>query len=1079
MPRALKRPGLLLLPVLFVVIPSLLFALPVPPAPIPEGLDAPGPRAPEYQARLSARSGELLRNLEAGLDGNRDAETDTLDVLALLVEFSDVKMPDSLANLSDGVMIYRTDWFQDQFERVNDYYRTISGERLFIKYSVPDTLFTLPQAMGVYGDDALDWTQAVHWLAVDAVQLADSTIDFSEFDLTVFLHAGSGQESDLNRDSLDQIWSGYVDFESITEAFADSMPDYEGIVTGDQDSTYTLQRFAIAPEKEVEESLDPPYVLGALGVMVHQMGGYLGLVGLNDYVEPRGQGAGNFDLMSSGLWNALGFVPGPPSGFNRMLMGWADVVEYSKEDADRGLSLTLPSMSEVHRLPISDREYFLIENRDQDADGDSLFTFGDSNGNYIPDYGESMLNAEWDYFTTQANAEDHVPGSGLFIWRIDEELLHLSFLLGSNVINAWNDHYGVCLLEADGFADLSYSPGYHTEAYGSDYDAFRAAGGPNDLIATQTGMDASGYPNTLSAEGAVTGWTFRDVSAHGQEMSYVVEWDSVPGWLVERLELPPYRPIGDPLALREADDYSLIFAAWEESGLTLLMSVEVGGGTFDVIADLAALAVGSPAAGDIDGDGDVELVLLDENGGIHAWHRNGEPLGGSSLLVQLEGAFTRRPMLHDVDEDGDLDILVLQIDPEGGTTRPRFIDETGADTGPGWAEIAGLPASDPVLLLSVEASQRGYDHPVPDRPSIAFGLVDSILRIQGLPLGPEESIWALTRDCPCLNTQLAAGDMDGDGSDELLMLRSGQVEVFHPMGRFDGYQAGEFEITPDGVYAFADIASLGGSLLPMDADGNGSLEMLGLYPASAGLWSADGDLWSDWPKTLPSNAPLVWTDDPAVWALTLRRSDGRDDPAIFTRDGRFLPEGPEGEAVLLGGSLPAQPTVLNRNSDQLTVGNRFMGLTFFEVLESSTAEEDTLISTPRLSAWWMDTPYSNALPAWAMAGGDPARTGRLAAASAVDVSGAGSGNFVEAYPYPNPAGSSVTWRVLCDSPDRVEIEIYDLEGQRLWSDELALDGFSPAERELPLDDYAPGLYFFRIHSATSGRLETGRLAVIR
>ncbi len=1069
---------MLQLPVLFVAIPSLLLALPVPPAPTPEGLHAPGPRAPEVEARLSPRSAELLGSLEDRQAGNRDAETDTLDVLALLVEFSDMKMPDSLANLSDGAMIYRTDWFRDQFERVNDYYRSISGERLFIKYSLPDTLFTLPQAMSVYGDDSLDWTQAVHWLAADAVALADSTTDFSDYDLTVFLHAGSGQESDLNRDSPEQIWSGYVDFESLSEAFADSLPDYEGIVTGDQDSTYTLQRFAIAPEKEVEDSLDPPYVLGPLGVMVHQMGGYLGLVGLNDYVEPRGQGVGNFDLMSSGLWNALGFVPGPPSGFNRMLMGWADVIEYSKDEAEGILDLSIPSMSLLHRFPISDREYFLVENRDQDADGDSLFTFGDTNGNYIPDFGESMLNAEWDYFTTQANAEDHVPGSGLFIWRIDEELLHLSFLLGSNVINAWNDHYGVCLLEADGFADLSYSPGYHTEAYGSDYDAFRAAGGPNDLIATQTSMDANGYPNTLSAEGAETGWSFSGISAHGPVMSYSADWDYLPGWTVNRLDLPAYRPIGDPLALREEDQLSLIFTAWDESGMSLLLSVDTEGASHDVIADLASLAVGSPAAGDLDGDGDAELVVLDDSGGVHAWHLDGEPLGDSSLLVQMEGAFSRRPMLHDADEDGDLDILVLQVDLDAGTTRPRFVDESGVDVGPGWAEISGLPASDPVLLLSVEESQRGYDHPEPDHATIAFALVDSMLRIQGLPLGPEESIWALTRDCPCLNTQLAAGDLDGDGSDELLILRSGQVEIFHPRGRFDGYQAGEFEVTPHAVYSFGDLASLGGGVLPMDSDGNGSLEMLGIYPAAAGLWSADGDLLSDWPKALPSNAPLYWTDDPAVWALTLRgSSDGVDEPIIFTRDGRMLPEGPEGDALLLGGSLSTHPVATRGWADNL-----LMGLSFFEGVEGTTAEEDTLTTEASLSAWWVST--SEALfnlrdPAWAMAGGDPARTGRLAAAVAVDVSGTGSGNFVEAYPYPNPAGSSVTWRVLCDSPDRVKIEIFDLEGQRLWSDELALDGFSPAERELPLDDYAPGLYFFRIHSATSGRLETGRLAVIR
>jgi M6 family metalloprotease-like protein len=928
--------------------------------------------------------------------------------------------------------------------------------------------------MSVYGDDELDWTLGVHWLASDAVALADSTQDFSDYDLTVFIHAGSGQESDLNRDSPEQIWSGYVDFESITKAFADSLPDYEGIVTNDQDSTYTLQRFAIAPEEEIEESLDPPYVLGSLGVMVHQMGGYLGLVGLNDYVAPQGQGAGNFDLMSSGLWNALGFVPGPPSAFNRMLMGWAEVIEYSKDEAEGILDLSIPSMSQLHRFPISDREYFLVENRDQDADGDSLFTFGDTNGNYIPDFGETLLDAEWDYFTTQANAEDHVPGSGLFIWRIDEELLHLSFLLGSNVINAWNDHYGVCLLEADGFADLSYSPGYHSEAYGSDYDAFRAAGGPNELIATQTFVDADAYPNTLSAEGAETGWSFTGIGAHGPSMDYSVQWEGNADWTVNRIDLPPYYPLGDPLGFYDGLISRFIFAAWDGVSATRLLSIDLDTGDFEEIADIAGVSAGSPAAGDLDGDGDLEIVLLDGTGGVYAWHLSGEPLGDSALLLQLEGWFSQSPMLHDVDGDGDLDIFLLQILSDAASTRPRFIDEEGTDVGPGWAGIAGLPASAPVLLMSVDENERGYDHPAPENATVAFALSDSTLRIHGLPLGPEESIWALSRPCPCLNTQLASGDLDGDGSDELQILRSGVVELFHPMGRFEGNLAGQFEITPDPIYNFADIASLGGSILSLDSDGNGSLEMMALYPGAAGLWSADGAFLSDWPRSVPANAPLVWTDDPAIWALSMRDAQGKDLPLIFTRDGRLLPEGAGGAVHLLGGSFPASPVIAARD-----FGFELMGLSFFDGVDGTSAAEDTLLSTPDLSFWHMQAAPAESYPVWAMAGGNPARTGRVMAAGPVEISSSGSAIFVEAYPYPNPAASSVTWRVRSDSPDRVKIEIFDLEGQRIWSDTMNLDGFSPGERELSLDEFAPGLYFFRIQSETSGRQEMGRLAVIR
>jgi len=1072
----LHRPGKLLFPFLLVAFPSLPFALPVPPAPVPPELSGRGAQAPESGARLDESVARRLVALERDGGRDRSADTDTLDVLALLVDFSDKSLPDSIADLSDGRKIPRGDWFRQQLERVNDYYRSVSDGSLYIRYTLPDTLFTLPRAMGEYGDDALDWTLGVHWLASDAVELADSTVDFSDFSLTIFIHAGAGQESDLNRDSPEQIWSGYVDFEALSEAFADSLPDYAGIETNDENGAYRLKRFAIAPEKEIEESLDPPYVLGGLGVLVHQMGGYLGMLSLNDYVEPRAQGAGNFDVMSSGLWNALGFVPGPPSAFNRMLMGWSEVVEHGREEAASGLDLSIPSMTQLHRFPISDREYFLVENRDQDGDGDGLFSFDDSNGNHIPDYGESLLGAEWDYFTTQTSAEDHVPGSGLLIWRIDEELLRLTFQLGTNVINAWNDHYGVCLLEADGFQDLSHYPGYQPESYGGDYDAFRAAGGPDDLVATQTALDAATLPDTRSAEGAETGWSFSGIGPHGPVMEFHARWEGDPSWRVDRLGLPAYSPVGDPLGFSGAEGPRFFFAAWDGGDTTRLMSLEPDLSGLESWAEIPDRAAGSPAAGDLDGDGEREIVLLGEQGGVYAWHLDGQALGPSPLLAQLDGWFRTRPLLCDADGDGDMDIFVVEARADSQSSHPLFLDESGQATGPDWPEASGLPVSDPVLLLSVQDSERGYDHPEPEMSTVALALADSSLHILGLPLDAGEPGWALDRDCPCLGSRLASGDLDGDGIDELLILHTGIAEIVHPKGRFAGPLQGRFDLAVDPVYGSGDQAGLGGALLPIDEDGNGSLEMLALYPAAAGLWSADGVFIADWPRALASNAPLVWTNDPAIWGLSLRDEWGKDHPMTLTRDGRLFPEIlPGGEPVLLGGALPGSPVLVEGPSAPI-----LMGLSYFERVEGNSAAEDSLETSPQLSFWSLNlAAFASETPAWAMAGGDPSRSGRLRSGGPVDLSALGSREFAEAYPYPNPAGSRVTWRVRTDSPDRVELEIFDMEGQRLWSDLLSPDGFSPAERELALDDFAPGLYFYRIHSKTSGRLALGRLAVIR
>ncbi len=1102
-------------------------AAPVPAAtgdlPAAGPADAPSPADRSLNAAQRERIAELL-----GGAPNRAARQD-VSWLAILVEFDDRAFPeeyseeldplDVLGQPDEFIVTPLREWFENMMARTAEYYGTVSRGAVTLQPVLADTLLTLGSDMGHYGDDDLPWEHGVRLLASEVVDSLDAHIDFSAYDLVTFIHAGPGQESDLLRDSPEQIWSGFLDYESLTEAFADSTPDPEiegwpGIQT--DDGGFVLRRFGVAPELELEEDMSPPFVLGALGVYAHQIGSYLGLLSLGDYQDPRAQGVGNFDLMGSGLWNALGFVPGPPCAFNRMLMGWDAPIEVSKADAfgeedAGGVPLSVRGWeqsadSTLLKLPISDREYFLVENRDQDADADDAFTFDDANGNHIPDNGESLLGAEFDYYTTQYNAGDTTPGSGLFIWRIDEDLLRLTFESNRNVINAYNDHYGVMLLEADGFPDLS-TVSYDPNAYGGDYDAFRAAGGPNDLVVTATAADANTLPDTRTAEGADSGWRFHSVSAHGPTMTFTARWEPI-GLPNDAIAITGVTPVGDPLLANVTGDDAPEFVYLTTDGDSLFVHVVASGefGSGDIIARVEGQAAGSIAAGNVDGslppDISFEIVLLTRDGRLFGWHGDGTSLSGvADQPYATVNAASRTPLLSPAGALRDEELvgaagfvaLVLEEHPAepGGVdyTVPRWlgIDGSEFDLGLGDAEWGaphrGLPVSDPALSYVVSTPAHGNDefaHPV-----FSFALADSSeggdLRV--VQLASYEAIHSHGRpirtELPLTygtdaNVQLAAGDLDADGYDDLVIETEGKLLLWYPAGHHG----------TDEPFFVGDLlpASETQALLPADLNGDGALSALTATPNDLAAFGPRGTGLDGWILGIDQTElePGLWRD-PSRWMLARRDAEHVDHPLLLTMDGRLFADraalAAKTPSAFLGGNVGGSPVLADLDGDGLL---ELRGLSGFEPALATTAGEDTLLAGRIARIWQVETEWADAgLSTWNQGGADATRSRRAAATADFTPPGSGTSSFSSAYGYPNPAADGVTWRVETDAPDRFTVSLFDLEGQLRLSLEGVTDGFSPWEGESVLEGLASGVYFFVIRSETSGRLETGRLAIVR
>ena len=95
---------------------------------------------------------------------------------------------------------------------------------------------------------------------------------------------------------------------------------------------------------------------------------------------------------------------------------------------------------------------------------------------------------------------------------------------------------------------------------------------------------------------------------------------------------------------------------------------------FSVIPKVHDAISATPAAGDLDGDGDNELVVAGLYGGIYAWHHDGTVVDGFPYYMigrepeeitnefNWDNGFVGAPSLYDLDDDGTLEIVAMGMD---------------------------------------------------------------------------------------------------------------------------------------------------------------------------------------------------------------------------------------------------------------------------------------------------------------------------------------------------------------------------------------------------------------------------------
>jgi hypothetical protein len=245
---------------------------------------------------------------------------------------------------------------------------------------------------------------------------------------------------------------------------------------------------------------------------------------------------------------------------------------------------------------------------------------------------------------------------------------------------------------------------------------------------------------------------------------------------------------------------------------------------------ISMLDVGSesaPVLADLDADGDLDLLVGsriaqgDDNSGTLTWFENvgsaGKPVFQDRGPLPVHGQFNYTPALADLDGDGDLDLVVgtwgdkVQWYRNDGTrTSARWtLADTalvtitrGSNTVPALGDLDGDGLVD--LVIGEASGQLNVYRNVGSKSAPKFQLLSD--NFQGIDVG--------RRSAPSLV------DVDGDGKLDLVIgSESGEVTLWRNMG-------GPGEITFEQVPNFHLVGDAIATPAMADLDGDGQLELL-------------------------------------------------------------------------------------------------------------------------------------------------------------------------------------------------------------------------------------------------------------
>ena len=366
-------------------------------------------------------------------------------------------------------------YFDAHMTALRRYYETVSEGKLSLSWDIwppgEDSAYELPQPMSHYGrcDSVII---GLEYYFQDCIAVADSVspeIHFANYQSIFLFHAGADRQNDIGFPvTCNDLFSGFIKFGGSVEV---------------DSGAYEIRTALIVPETASQDNR----ATALNAVLAHEFGHQLGLVDFYDTRYFMTQ-LGDFALMDNNgfgmgiefegftVGRVFGAIPLFPCAWSRAYLGFVDVYDFRQGTDIKIAAAEVESEGiKVARVPISDKEYYLIENRQVDTDGLPTVTWADRQTSVIqgpgrdgePPLNEDYLTGEYDFL---------MPGSGMLIYHVDEGVMGLDYD-GDGMNNfddndlQWDwDRRFIRIVEADGLVNLGGS--YH-KGFGEPEDMFR------------------------------------------------------------------------------------------------------------------------------------------------------------------------------------------------------------------------------------------------------------------------------------------------------------------------------------------------------------------------------------------------------------------------------------------------------------------------------------------------------------------------------------------------------------------------------------------------------------------------------